>query len=60
MAHPESIANAAQSTWIVKPHRSAVMAILRSVQQGLFTAAEAELMIGRIRAIPTSPDRTVS
>ncbi|WP_291413678.1 hypothetical protein [Actinophytocola sp.] len=48
------------------------MAILRSVQQGLFTAAEAELMIGRIRAhvpttggyasgvLPISPDRTVS
>lgn len=58
MALHELIPNAAQSTLIVQPHRSAVMAILRSVQQGLFTAAEAELMIGRIRALATGPDRT--
>ncbi|MGB3444134.1 MAG: hypothetical protein WBA97_35805 [Actinophytocola sp.] len=35
---------------IAGPHQSTVMAILRAVELGLFTAEEADMMIDRIRA----------
>jgi hypothetical protein len=52
---------------IAEPHQSTVASIQRAVGLGLFSVAEAELMIGRIRALvpthtagvlPVSPDRT--
>ncbi|VVJ21802.1 Uncharacterised protein [Amycolatopsis camponoti] len=36
---------------IAEPHRSAVTAIIDLARQGLFTDAQALLMIGRIRAV---------
>lgn len=36
---------------IAEPHQSTVAGILRAVGQGLFTAAEADLLIDRIRSI---------
>lgn len=53
---------------VAEPHQSTVAAILRAVRLGMFSADEAELMIGRVRALatryaagtpPISPDRTV-
>ena len=35
---------------IAGPHQSTVATILRAVELGLFTAAQAELLIGRVRA----------
>lgn len=35
---------------IAEPHQSTVATILRAAQRGLFTAAEAGLMIDRVRA----------
>lgn len=47
---------------IAEPHQSTVDGILRSVEQGLFTVAEADMLIGRIRAhmsaLPVSRYRT--
>ncbi|TCO45928.1 hypothetical protein EV192_120114 [Actinocrispum wychmicini] len=41
---------------IAEPHRSAVEAILRGARQGLFTVAEAELLIDRVRThVTVSP-----
>ena len=49
---------------IAEPHQTTVDGILRAVGQGLFTAAEADMLIDRIRAhviaFPHSPARTVS
>ena len=54
---------------IAEPHQSTVAAIERAVGLGLFGAADAELMIDRIRALstgdpteapPVSPDETVT
>ena len=54
------ILSTAPVTGIAEPHQSTAEGILRAVGQGLFTAAEAELLIDRIRSItPKSPDRTV-
>lgn len=38
-------------TGIAEPHRSAVTAIIDLARQGLFTDAQALVMIGRIRAV---------
>jgi len=40
---------------IAEPHRSTVTAIIDLARQGLFTEAQALLMIGRIRALATAP-----
>lgn len=54
---------------IAEPHQSTVASILGAVALGLFSAAEAELMIDRIRALatrdaadplPENPNRTVT
>lgn len=45
---------------IAEPHQSTVAAILSAARQGLFTAAEAELLIDRVRKHVTTfplPDR---
>ncbi|HKS48967.1 MAG TPA: hypothetical protein VJT49_28440 [Amycolatopsis sp.] len=56
MAHLDLILTTAQVTGIAEPHRSTVAAILRATEQGLFSAAEAELMIDRVRTqVTTSP-----
>lgn len=44
MAHSDPTAG------IAEPHQSTVATILRAVGQGLFTAAEADTLIERIRA----------
>lgn len=38
---------------IAEPHQSAVTAVLRAALQGVLSAAEADLLIGRIRACAT-------
>jgi len=53
MAHPDQSPNAAPVAGIAEPHRSAVSAVLRAVLQGVFSAAEADLLIERIRACAT-------
>jgi hypothetical protein len=74
MAHPDQGPNAAPVAGIAEPHQSAVTAVLRAALQGVFSAAEAALLIARIRAraIPSpspvddvlplsdSPNRTLS
>jgi hypothetical protein len=42
-------------TGIAEPHRSAVTAILRAAQRGVFTSAEAQLFIDRFRTHSASP-----
>jgi hypothetical protein len=41
-----------------KPHQSTVVEILRAVRQELFTAAEAEVLINRIRSLATDAAAT--
>ncbi|MBB4908771.1 hypothetical protein [Actinophytocola algeriensis] len=50
MAHIEPIPNTASAEQIAEPHQSTVAAIVRAVELGLFTAAQAQLMIDRVRA----------
>lgn len=50
MAHPYQSPHAAPVTEIAEPHQSAVTAILLAALQGVFSAAEADLLIERIRA----------
>lgn len=50
MAHIDPILSATPVARIAGPHQSTVAAILRAVELGLFTAAQAELMIDRVRA----------
>jgi hypothetical protein len=38
-----------------EPHQSTVVEILRAVQQKLFTADEANILIDRLRALATGP-----
>ena len=38
---------------VAEPHRSTVTAIRRAAQRGVFTAAEAELLIERVRTHAT-------
>jgi hypothetical protein len=40
---------------IAEPHRSAVLAIVDLVRQGVFTDTQAFLMIARIRAAAAAP-----
>jgi hypothetical protein len=58
MAHPDQSPYAAPVAGIAEPHQSAVTAVLRAALQGVFSAAEAALLIERIRAraiLPPSP-----
>jgi hypothetical protein len=50
MAHIDPILSATPVARIAGPHQSTVATILRAVELGLFTAAQAELMIDRVRA----------
>lgn len=59
MAHRDLIPSAAPISEIAEPHQSTVAAILHAVRQGLFTAAEAETLIDRVRAHVTVLPNTV-
>jgi hypothetical protein len=50
MAHMDPILGTAPVAGIAEPHQSTVAVILRGVGSGLFTAAEADMLIDRIRA----------
>lgn len=50
MTYIDPILRTAPVTRIAGPHQSTVTIILRAVELGLFTAAEADMMIDRIRA----------
>jgi len=50
MAHIDPILSTTPVARIAGPHQSTVTTILRAVELGLFTAAQAELMIDRVRA----------
>lgn len=50
MAPIDPILSTAPVARIAGPHQSTVATILRAVELGLFTAAQAELMIDRVRA----------
>lgn len=54
MAHIDPILGTAPVAGIAEPHQSTVAVILRAVGLGLFTAAEADLLIDRIRAHVTA------
>jgi hypothetical protein len=67
MAHIDQLSTGAPVAGIAEPHQSTVASIQRAVGLGLFSVAEAELMIDRIRALvsthtvgvhPASPDGT--
>ena len=67
MAHIDQLSAGAPVAGIAEPHQSTVASIQRAVGLGLFSVAEAELMIDRIRALvtthtagvlPVSPDGT--
>ncbi len=61
MAHDHSILGTAPVAGIAGPHQSTVAAILRAAEMGLFTAAQAELLIDRVRAhLTASPVGAVS
>jgi hypothetical protein len=49
MARIDPILGTAPVTGIAEPHQTTVATILRAVGLGLFTAAEADLLIDRIR-----------
>lgn len=50
MARIDPLLGTAPVARIAGPHQSTVATILRAVELGLFTAAQAELMIDRVRA----------
>ena len=50
MAHIDPIPNTSHVERIAEAHQSTVAAIVRAAEVGLFTAAQAELMINRVRA----------
>lgn len=54
MAHSDPILSAAPLAGIAEPHQSTVAAILRAVGRGLFTVAEAETLIDRLRVHVTA------
>jgi hypothetical protein len=54
LAHFDLILTAAPVAKIAEPHRRAVAAIVRAARQGLFTVAEAELLIDRVRTQATT------
>ncbi|WP_156094080.1 hypothetical protein [Lentzea aerocolonigenes] len=69
MAHLDQPSVPAPVAGIAEPHQSTVAAVLSAAGLGLFSAAEAELAIDRIRALaarypaevlPTSPDGAVT
>lgn len=53
MAHPDQSPITAPVAGIAEPHQSAVTAVLHAALQGVFSAAEADLLIERIRARAT-------
>jgi hypothetical protein len=53
MAHLDLSPTTAPVAGIAEPHQSTVSVIQRGVRLGLFTAAEADLMIDRVRALAT-------
>jgi hypothetical protein len=55
MAHTDPIPTTAPVAGIAEPHQSTAATILRAAQMGLFTAAQAELLIRRVRAHLTAP-----
>lgn len=64
MAHLNLSPATAPVMGIAEPRQSTVSVIQRGVRLGLFTAAEADLMIGRVRALAAGsllhdPNRTV-
>lgn len=69
MAHLDQLPATGPVMGIAEPHQSTVAAIQSAVRLGLFSTAEAEPMIDRIRALansgpagalPASPDETVA
>lgn len=54
MAQIGPIPNTARFEQIAEPHQSTVAAIVRAAERGLFTAAQAQVMIDRIRAHVTA------
>ena len=50
MAHIDPIPGTAPVAGIAEPHQSTVAVILCAVGRGLFTAAEADMLIDRVRA----------
>ena len=50
MAQIDPILNTARFERIAEPHQSTVAAIVRAAELGLFTAAQAQIMIDRVRA----------
>jgi len=50
MAPVDPILSTGPVAGIAGPHQNTVTTILRAVELGLFTAAQAELLIGRVRA----------
>ena len=59
MAGTDPILSTAPVTGIAEPHQSTVTGILHAVGQGLFTAAEAAILIDRVRAHVTAVPTTV-
>jgi hypothetical protein len=55
MAHTDPIPTTAPVAGIAEPHQSTVAAILRAAEMGVFTSAQAELLIDRVRALLTAP-----
>lgn len=53
MARLDQTLPAAPVAGVTEPHRSTVTAILCAAQQGLFSAAEADLLVNRVRAHAT-------
>lgn len=56
MAQIDPIPNTATFERIAEPHQSTVAAIVRAAERGLFTAAQAQIMIDRVRAHLTVAD----
>jgi len=54
MAHIDQFSADAQFAGIAEPHRSTVASIQCAAERGLFSAAEADLMTDRIRALVTT------
>ena len=50
MAHIDPIPNTTSIERIAEPHQSTVAAIVRAAELGLFTGAQAQIMIDRVRA----------
>lgn len=58
MAPSLPVLRTTQVTGIAEPHQSTVTTILRAVQLGLFTEAQAQLLIDRVRAHVTPLPRS--